>query len=75
MTDEEYCPVCGSRANALDPTGDARQYDCPQHGKFKVANSPIGGGRTAQEWQAAFERAKGRAKPNELPTITGYDFP
>ena len=33
------CPICKSPAQALDRTGDATGFDCPTHGKFKVADT------------------------------------
>jgi hypothetical protein len=33
------CPICISHAVALDKTGDADRFDCPEHAKFKVDSS------------------------------------
>jgi len=33
------CPICKSPAQDLPRTGDATGFDCPTHGKFKVADT------------------------------------
>jgi hypothetical protein len=70
------CPICGAEAEALDRTGDAEGFDCPRHRKFKVAGSvsAIEPTKNRQEWEAALKRATERAKPDEWPCITNYDF-
>jgi hypothetical protein len=73
------CPICQSEAKALDKIGDADGFDCPQHGKFKVAGSVFkeaGTGKTAtcEQWEAALKKAKARTKPGEWPLIQTYDF-
>jgi hypothetical protein len=74
------CPICKSEAKELDRIGDASGFDCPKDGKFKVAGTvfvlasagpePIG----REQWEAAFEKAKGKTMPGAWPLITTYDF-
>jgi hypothetical protein len=51
------CPICGAEAETLDRTGDAEGFDCPRHGKFKVASSVLASeptkNATRQDWEAA----------------------
>jgi hypothetical protein len=60
--------------------GDAEGFDCPKHGKFKVAGTVFvlasAGPQTAgrEKWEAAFKKAKEKAKPGSWPLITTYDF-
>ena len=70
------CPICNAECTALDPAGDAEGYDCARHGKFKVSRTVLAvkPSKTGSEWDAAFERAKGRASPGEWPCITTHDF-
>ncbi len=67
------CPICGFEAQPLPKTGDSEGFDCPKHGKFKVAGSVLAVD-TKRNWQEALARAKQRAKPCELPLIMTYDF-
>ena len=69
------CPICKSEAKLLDKTGDATGYDCPEHGRFRVASSVLATKQDArrEKWEA-LKRAKER-QPNEwAPLITTYDF-
>jgi hypothetical protein len=74
------CPICQSEAKELDKTGDVDGFDCPKHGKFKVASTvfvlasagPQSLGR--EQWEASFKKAKGKARPGTWPLITTYDF-
>ena len=74
------CPICKSEAKELDETGDTKAFDCPNHGKFKVAGTVFvlasaGPGTIGREqWAAAFTKAKRKAKPRLWPHITTYDF-
>lgn len=59
--------------------GDPDGFDCPRHGKFKVAGTIWSLARTESlteaEWESALAKAKARTKPGELPSITSYDLP
>ena len=74
------CPICQSEAKEPDKIGDADGFDCPKHGKFKVASTvfvlasagPLALG--CGQWEAAFSKAKERAAPRTWPLITTYDF-
>jgi hypothetical protein len=72
------CPICQSEAKALDKTGDADGFDCPQHRRVKVAGSVFedatGKTATCEQWEAALKKAKARTKPGEWPLIQTYDF-
>ena len=35
------CPICKSPAQELPHTGHATGFECPTHGKFKVADSIV----------------------------------
>jgi hypothetical protein len=65
----DTCPICGSEAETLDRTGDADGFDCPRHGKFKVADSVLRSEPTKNrlEWEAALLRAAEKAKPGVWP--------
>ena len=80
MTAEELiCPICKSRAKALDKTGDATGFHCERHDNFKVADTifalPSKLGASADQWETALKKAKARAKPGEWPVIHSDDFP
>ena len=72
------CPICGENAGELPKTGDAEGFDCPMHGRFKVSDSVLQSepGKSAGrgQWEDALKRAKDRAKRDELPVVTTYDF-
>jgi hypothetical protein len=73
------CPICGSETAALDKTGDATGFDCPRHGKFKVASSVFAQlstkNATPAQWERAVENAKAKAAPGIwIPLIQTYDF-
>jgi hypothetical protein len=72
------CPICKSRAQKLDRTGDATGFDCETHGKFKVANTVFAEQRvrnyTNEQWEAALRKAKQRTKAGEWPVIKSSDF-
>jgi hypothetical protein len=68
------CPICKSPAQELDRTGDATGFDCPTHGKFKVANTIVAEECTRQRWEAALRKAKLRAKPWDVPTVMSEDL-
>ena len=68
------CPICKSPAQELPRTGDATGFDCPTHGKFKVADTIAAEECTRQRWEAALRKAKLRAKPWEVPTVMSEDL-
>ena len=70
------CPICGSDAGTLPRTGDAEGFDCPKHGKFKVAGTPLVTEEDASrgQWESALARAKSRTKADEWPLIKSDDF-
>jgi hypothetical protein len=70
------CPICGSDAGTLPRTGDAEVLDCPKHGKFKVAGTPLVTKDTATraQWEIALARAKSRTRADEWPLIKSGDF-
>jgi hypothetical protein len=73
------CPICGSEAEELDKVADAEGFDCPKHGKFKVASTVFvlenaDGARSPEQWEAAFKKAKEKARRGTWPLITTYDF-
>jgi hypothetical protein len=70
------CPICGSHAEALDRTGDAEGFDCPQHGAFKVSDTALASQPSAgrPKWEAALKLAKERVVPGEWPCVTTYDL-
>jgi len=70
------CGSCKSEAKPLDRVGDAEGFDCPKHGKFKVAGSAVKtmANATEQQFERALERAKARTKSGELPVIMSDDF-
>ena len=69
------CPICKSPAQELPRTGDGTTgFDCPIHGKFKVADTIAAEERTRQRWEAALRKAKLRVKPWEVPTVMSEDL-
>ena len=74
------CPICKSpAAQELDRTGDAIGYTCPTHGNFKVADTVFAEAKvkdyTPKQWEAALDKAKQRAEPDEgWPLIITDDF-
>ena len=75
------CPICKSKAKALDEIGDALGFNCPnpKHGKFKVVDAifylPDFLNSDTKRWEAALKAAKARTQPGEWPKIQSYDFP
>lgn len=71
------CPICQSKSEALDKTGDHEGFDCPQHGKFKVHGTVLAVNpnhpANREQWEAALNKAKARAEPGEWPIILIYD--
>jgi hypothetical protein len=67
-------PICGAETVRLD--GDAEGFNCPRHGKFKVAGSVLHSdaflGATRQQWEAALEKARGRTIPGATPTTADF---
>ena len=63
------CPICGSNAGQLDMKGDAKGYDCPSHGKFRVSGSAESWKENAshEQWEGALARAKARVTTVRLP--------
>jgi predicted RNA-binding Zn-ribbon protein involved in translation (DUF1610 family) len=72
------CPICNSSAQELPRTGDASSFHCPTHGDFKVADTVFAeeGAEdyTREEWEAALDKAKQRAEPDDWPLIIVDDF-
>jgi uncharacterized Zn finger protein (UPF0148 family) len=72
------CPICKSPAQEIARTGDATGFHCPTHGDFKVADTVFAeddaGDYTHQEWEAALDKAKQRAEPDEWALIIVDDF-
>ena len=72
------CPIGGAETEGLDTTRDAKGFDCPWHGKFKVAGSVLGSdaflNSARQQWEAALEKARSRTMPDAWPCITTFDF-
>jgi hypothetical protein len=64
------CPICKSRAQELDRTGDATGFYCTTHGHFKVGDRPLlDGYYTRAEWEGALRSAKHKAMEGEWPVI------
>ena len=63
------CPVCKSSAQELLHTGHAAAFHCPTHGDFKVADTVFAEANaknyTRDQWEAALDKAKQRAEPDE----------
>ena len=69
------CPICKSPAQELPHhTAHATGFECPTHGKFKVADTIVAEECTRQRWEAALRMAKLRAKPWEVPTVMSEDL-
>ena len=70
------CPICKSPAQEHLHTGDAAAFHCSTHGDFKVADTVFAKDYTRDEWEAALNKARQRAEPeeNELPLIVVDDF-
>jgi hypothetical protein len=49
-------------------------FDCPTHGRFKVADTIATEECTRQRWEAALRKAKLRAKPWEVPLVMSEDL-
>jgi len=74
-----FCPICRREAAVVpDQTGDADQFDCVRHGKFRVAARVFAIARdkrvTTEQWEAALEKAKARQPSAVTPLILSYDF-
>ena len=74
-----FCPICKREAAALpDKNGDADGFDCPRHGKFRVAGTVFAITRDKRaaiaQWEAALEKAKARQPSGVVPLILSYDF-
>jgi hypothetical protein len=77
MPDEPInCPICKSKVQELDRTGDSTGFDCGEHGKFKVAGTVFGTVKEVgrEQWERALRLATRRAKLNEWPVIRHFDF-
>ena len=70
------CPICKSSAQEVPHTGDATGFHCPTHGDFKVADSVLAEDYNRDQWEAALDKARQRAEPDEdeLPLIIVDDF-
>jgi hypothetical protein len=73
------CPICKSEAEQLDPSGDWRVFDCPEHETFRVVDTifslPAKMTASREKWEAALAKAKQRTKSGEWPLIESYDLP
>jgi hypothetical protein len=74
-----FCPICKREVAMLpDNAGDVDGFDCPRHGKFKVAGTVFAIARNkraaTEQWETALERAKARQPGAETPLILSYDF-
>jgi hypothetical protein len=67
------CPICNPSAQELPPSGEATVH-CPTHGDFKFADTIFCEDYTRKEWEAALDKAKQRAEPDEWPLIIVDDF-
>ncbi len=71
------CPICQSEAKPLDVTGDFSGFDCPKHGRFKVAGTVFENVPTKsagpQQWEAALKKAQAKAGTG-WPLITTNEF-
>jgi uncharacterized Zn finger protein (UPF0148 family) len=70
------CPICKSPAQEHLHTGNATAFHCPTHGDFKVADTVLEEDYNREEWEAALDKARQRAEPDEdeLPLIIVDDF-
>jgi predicted RNA-binding Zn-ribbon protein involved in translation (DUF1610 family) len=72
------CPICKSPAQEIARTAEATGFHCPTHGDFKVADTVFAedgaDDYTREEWEAALDKAKQRAEPDEWPLIIVDDF-
>jgi hypothetical protein len=72
------CPICGSATEEPAKTGDAKGFECPQHGKFKVADRILGSdaflNAARPQWEAALQKARKRTVPDAWPCIVSSDF-
>ena len=73
------CPNCKSSAQELLHTGDAAAFHCPTHGDL-FADTVFAEAKakdyTREEWEAALDKAKQRAEPDEdeWAVVTVDDF-
>jgi len=72
------CPICKSSAQEFSRTRDATAFHCPTHGDFKVGDAVLAmaDDYTREQWEAALDKARQRAEPDEdeLPLIIVDDF-
>ena len=70
------CPICKSSAQEHLHTGDAAAFHCQTHGDFKVADSVLAEDYNRDQWEAALDKARQRAEPDEdeWPLIIVDDF-
>jgi hypothetical protein len=72
------CPICKTEAGQLDRIGDAIGFDCPRHGKFKVASSVLAQASTkdasSEQWERALQKATAKDPGAWAPCILTYDF-
>ena len=72
------CPICKTEAGQLHRTGDAIGFDCPRHGKFKVASTVLAQASTKDaspaQWESALQKARSRDPGAWAPCIHTYDF-
>ena len=73
------CPICGSTADHLEPTGDSKTIVCPCCGGYRLSRTLLtlleNGTATAPDpdtFKAIVQRK--RANSIEYPTITSHDI-
>jgi hypothetical protein len=78
MADEVTCPICKTEAQPLDTIGDADDFECATHERFRLAGSVFGTPALREapreKWEAALKRARARQPGEWAPTVTTKDF-
>lgn len=79
MTAMAFCPICRREAAVIpEKAGDADQFACIRHGKFKVSATVFAIARSKRasinQWETALEKAKARQPSALAPLIVSYDF-
>jgi hypothetical protein len=73
------CPICKIQSQEIEPgIFEGAKYRCTTHGEFDVVDTALAIREfveaSTERWEAAFRKAKSRAKPGERPRISTYDF-
>jgi len=71
------CPICKSVAEEIEPGFfDGKTFRCPKHNEFEVTDSALKtqANDTADQWEAAYKRAKDKAAAGKRPRISHYSF-